>query len=89
MKKIFLLGIIVFLSNCVTAGKVGYLVPAENDSAELSDTVLGEKCGTIIIGIYDDVFADAKARGNVKNQNVGFKWDTNVGSSCAQMRKLK
>ncbi|MCW7487764.1 hypothetical protein [Leptospira meyeri] len=89
MKKIFLLGMIVFLSNCVTAGKVGYLVPAENDSAELSDTVLGEKCGTIIIGIYDGVFADAKAKGNVKNQNVGLKWDTNFGSSCAQLRKLK
>ncbi|TGM78152.1 hypothetical protein EHR01_06705 [Leptospira mtsangambouensis] len=89
MKKIFLFGIIVFLSNCVTAGKVGYLVPAENDSAELSETVLGEKCGTIIIGIYDDVFADAKARGNVKNQNVGLLWDAKFASACAQMRKLK
>ncbi|MCG6141682.1 hypothetical protein [Leptospira mtsangambouensis] len=89
MKKIFLFGIIVFLSNCVTAGKVGYLVPAENDSAELSETVLGEKCATIIVGIYDDVLADAKVRGNVKNQNVGLQWNSGVGSSCAQMRKLK
>ncbi|MCW7475209.1 hypothetical protein CH354_11310 [Leptospira levettii] len=89
MKKIFLFGILVLLSNCVTAGKVGYLVPAENDSAELSDTVLGEKCGTIIIGIYDDVFADAKAKGNVKNQNVGLKWESGFTSACAQLRKLK
>ncbi|MGE8722822.1 hypothetical protein ACO2KH_14560 [Leptospira terpstrae] len=89
MKKIFLLGIIVFLSNCVTAGKVGYVVPAENDSAELSDTVLGEKCGTVIIGIYDDVLADAKARGNVKNQNVGLQWNADLASGCAQIRKLK
>ncbi|PJZ44604.1 hypothetical protein [Leptospira brenneri] len=89
MKKIFLLGIIVFLSNCVTAGKVGYLVPAENDSAELSETVLGEKCGTIIVGIYDDVFASAKAKGNVKNQNVGLLWSNEFASACAQMRKLK
>lgn len=89
MKKIFLLGIIVFLSNCVTAGKVGYVVPAENDSAELSETVLGEKCGTIIVGIYDDVLADAKAKGNVKNQNVGLLWNTEFASACAQIRKLK
>lgn len=89
MKKIFLLGIIVFLSNCVTAGKVGYVVPAEKDSAELSETVLGEKCGTVIIGVYDDVLSDAKAKGNVKNQNVGLQFDTGFASSCAQLRKLK
>ncbi|TGL67810.1 hypothetical protein [Leptospira jelokensis] len=89
MKKIFLLGIIVFLSNCVTAGKVGYVVPAENDSAELSDTVLAEKCGTIIIGIYDDVVSDARAKGNVKNQNVGLQWNSDFASACAQIRKLK
>ncbi|EMY71160.1 hypothetical protein [Leptospira vanthielii] len=89
MKKIFLLGIIVFLSNCVTAGKVGYIVPAENDSAALSETVLGEKCATVIVGIYDDVLSDAKAKGNVKNQNVGLQWNAEFASACAQIRKLK
>lgn len=91
IKKFVICLVTFYFINCVSLGKVGYLVPAENDTKEVSDEVVGQKCGTIVINIFDDVNKNLEAQGqaSISQKNVAVVFEQEAFSGCMQLRKLK
>ncbi len=91
IKKFVISLVTLYFINCVSLGKVGYLVPAENDTKEVSDEVAGQKCGTLVINIFDDVNRDLESQGQAatSQKNVAVVFEQGAFSGCMQLRKLK
>lgn len=87
LKRLFLISLLLLLVNCVSAGKIGYLVPAEKDTKPLPQNVVGQYCGTILIGITDNLNAQLKNQNNATNKDVAVIYDQGFASACLQIRK--
>ncbi len=87
MQKIFFSFLILIGSlGCFTIGKVGYIVPAQNDSAKLSEEIVGESCAFVVTNILNDLNADLVKKGKADLSNIGLGI---TSSNCAQARGIK
>ncbi|WP_010513358.1 hypothetical protein [Leptospira licerasiae] len=76
----------VLLTGCFTIGRVGYIVPAQSDTAQLSDEVIGENCSMVVTNILNDMNKDLENKSKTDLSKVGLKF---TSGNCAQTRSLK
>ncbi|TGM87967.1 hypothetical protein [Leptospira licerasiae] len=85
-KTIITILALVLMTGCFTIGRVGYLVPAQSDTAQLSDEVIGENCNMVVTNILNDMNKDLENKGKADLSKVGLKL---TAGNCAQARSLK
>ena len=88
---LLLVPIFLFGVGCVSVGKVGYIVPAENDSGEYKEEKLGEKCESILVDILDHMNKDMEGKGNSDNEDIALVMYNNpfLFKNCVHSHKLK
>lgn len=87
MKKILISLLVIFtITNCFTIGKVGYIVPAPDDSQKRTGEVVAERCETIITSILDDGNKVVQKRGLSELSNIGIEF---TASGCIQFKPLQ
>ncbi|TGL29710.1 hypothetical protein EHQ52_17175 [Leptospira koniambonensis] len=87
MKRILILSTaLVLMTGCFTIGRVGYVVPAQNDSAELSEEIIGEDCPFVVTNVLNDLNKNIESKGKGDLSKVGLKF---TAGNCAQARSLK
>lgn len=82
-KKILILFLVLIIANCFSLGKVGYLVPAENDTAELNGEELAKSCNIFLFN------AVGKANNSLVKtdlNNVGLR--LTFGSNCLTITEI-
>lgn len=84
-KLIFLL-FVVTTFNCFTFGKVGYLVPANDDSQKMSDEIVAENCDFVVTSVLDDTNSKVRRKGLSEVSDVGIQF---TGTNCVQIKKLQ
>ncbi|EMY76034.1 hypothetical protein LEP1GSC060_2265 [Leptospira weilii serovar Ranarum str. ICFT] len=62
------------------------MVPAPDDTRELSDEVIGEDCAFVVTNILNDMNRNLVNKGKSDLTNVGLKF---TNGNCAQARGLK
>jgi len=77
---------IITLCNCFTFGKVGYLVPANDDSQKMSDEIVAENCDFVVTSVLDDTNSKVRRKGLSEVSDVGIQF---TGTNCVQIKKLQ